>query len=166
MTIVDLPTRWPIEEIIRSSGPAAEAFVARLAKWPPFRMRNVAVAFESALSAIDGPEVWLNASVTEFTFDATGNLSGATVRSLGGVRAVWWRYIFGRLLYPSKGAFTAHLVIEQMPTRDNRITLSDNATSRWAVACLRKSDASVPRPPRRRPIAWLKAASDSEQWVL
>ena len=256
-------------EIIGSSGPAAEAFVARLAKWPPFRMRNVAVAFESTLRAADGPEVWLNASVTEFAFDPAGNLSGATARSLGGkelqiaardvvvaagaiestrllliadrqcdemifapddilgrflsdhlsapiadleprnrialnrvvgfrfeqgamrnlrfemrgtarrqlglpasfthiayesatdggfealrdiyraiqkrdlpspadivrtvsdlpwlVRAVWWRYILGRLLYPSKGAFTAHLVIEQMPTRDNRITLSDNA---------------------------------------
>src|SRR5262249_8454187 len=44
------------------------------------------------------------------------------------VRAVWWRYILGRLLYPSKGVFTAHLVIEQMPMRDNRITLSDNAS--------------------------------------
>ena len=54
-------------EIIPSSGPAAEALVARLArKWPPLRMRNVAVAFESALRAADGPEVWLNASVTEF----------------------------------------------------------------------------------------------------
>jgi choline dehydrogenase-like flavoprotein len=257
-------------EIIGPYGPAAEAFVARLAKWPPFRMRNVAVAFESALRAADGPEVWLNASVTEFAFDPAGNLSGTTARSLGGkklqiaarvvivaagaiestrllliadrqcddrifapddilgrflsdhlsapiakleprnrialnrvvgfrfergamrnlrfemrgaarrqsglpasfthiayesaadggfealrdifrgiqkrhlpspadivktladlpwlIRAIWWRYILGRLLYPSKGAFTAQLVIEQMPMRDNRITLSDNAS--------------------------------------
>ena len=27
------------------------------------------MAFESALRAADGPEVWLNASVTEFAFD-------------------------------------------------------------------------------------------------
>ena len=65
-------------EIIGSSGPAAEALVARLAKWPPFRMRNIAVSFEGALSDADGPEVWLNASVTEFAFDPAGNLSGAT----------------------------------------------------------------------------------------
>src|SRR5262249_51328330 len=37
------------------------------------------------------------------------------------VRAVWWRYILGRLLYPSQGTFTAHLVSEQKPMRDNRI---------------------------------------------
>ena len=33
---------------------------------PTFRIRNVAMAFESTLSAADGPEVWLNASVTQF----------------------------------------------------------------------------------------------------
>jgi len=256
-------------------GPAAEAFVARLAKFAPFRKRNVAVVFESALRAADAPEVWLNASVTEFGFDPTGNLSGVTARSLGGnelqvtaraivvaagaiestrlllmadrqcgerifapddilgrflsdhlsepiavlepcnrialnrvvgfrfergamrnlrfemrgaarrklglpasfthiayesavdggfealrdifqaiqkrhipnsadvvrtvadlpwlVRAVWWRYIRGRLLYPSKGTFTAHLVIEQTPKRDNRITLSDGASDPFGL---------------------------------
>jgi choline dehydrogenase-like flavoprotein len=42
-------------------------------------------------------------------------------------RAVWWRYVLGRLLYPANGTFTAHLVIEQMPVQSNRITLSENA---------------------------------------
>jgi choline dehydrogenase-like flavoprotein len=262
-------------ETIGPHGPAAEAFVARLAKFGPFRRRNVALIFESALRATDGPEIWLNASVTEFAFNSAGNLSGATARSLGGkelqivardfvvaagaiestrllliadrqcnqrifapddilgrflsdhlsepiavleprnrialnrvvgfrfergamrnlrfemrgaarrqlglpasfthvayegtsdggfealrdifqaiqkrrlpnpadivrtagdlpwlVRAVWWRYILGRLLYPSKGTFTAHLVIEQMPLRDNRITLSDSASDPFGL---------------------------------
>src|SRR5262249_41508620 len=71
-------------EIIGPYGPAAKAFVARLAKWPPFRMRNVAVAFQRALHAANGPAVWLNANVPEFTFDPAGNLSGATARSLSG----------------------------------------------------------------------------------
>jgi choline dehydrogenase-like flavoprotein len=257
-------------EIIEPHGLAAEAFVARLAKWPPFRMRNVAVAFERVLRASSGPEIWLNANVTSFHFDDAGKLSGATARSLGGrelqisardvvvaagaiestrllliadrqcderifapddvlgrflndhlsapiadlaprnraalnrvvgfrfeqgamrnlrfemrgaarrnlrlpasfthiayegiadggfealrdflraiqrgripspvdilrtaadlpwlVRAVWWRCVLGRLLYPSKGAFTTHLVIEQMPRPSNRITLSENAS--------------------------------------
>jgi choline dehydrogenase-like flavoprotein len=262
-------------DIIEPCGPAAEAFVARLAKWPPFRMRNVAVVFESALRAAHGPEVWLNASVTGFDFDPAGNIRGATARSLGGrelyitardivlaagaiestrllliadrqcderlfapdgilgrflsdhlsapiadlaprnrialnrvvgfrfergamrnlrfemhgaarrrsglpasfthiaydsaadsgfealralfrgiqrgrlpalaeivrtaadfpwlIRAVWWRYLLGRLLYPSKGAFTAHLVIEQMPIRSNQITLSDRESDPFGL---------------------------------
>jgi len=249
--------------------------VARLAKFAPFRSRNVAVVFERALRAADGPEVWLNASVTKFAFNPAGNISGVTARSLGGkelkisardivvaagaiestrllliadrqcderlftpddvlgrylndhlsepiavleprdrvalnrvlgprlergvmrnlrfemrgmarrqlglpasfthigyesasdggfealrdilravqkshlpnladivrtvadlpwlVRAVWWRYIRGRLLYPANGNFTAHLVIEQMPRRDNRITLSDRVSDPFGL---------------------------------
>jgi hypothetical protein len=45
------------------------------------RIRNVAVAFESTQSAADGPEVLLNASVTEFAFDPAGNLSGCAISS-------------------------------------------------------------------------------------
>src|SRR5262249_11038074 len=39
-------------------------------------------------------------------------------------RAVWWRYVYRRLLAPSESRFELHLVIEQMPKRTNRITLS------------------------------------------
>ena len=49
------------------------------------------------------------------------------------IRAVWWRYVRGRLLYPSKGTFTAHLVMEQTPNRDNRITLSDSASDPFGL---------------------------------
>ncbi len=262
------PGSYEDSQIIEPRGPAAEEFVARLAKWPPFRMRNVAIAFDKALRAAEGPEIWLNASVTEFAFNPAGNLCGARANSSGGrqlqisaravvvaagaiestrllliadrqcderlfapddvlgryfndhlsapiadlkpknrialnrvvgfrfehgtmrnlrfemrgparrqsslpasfthvayestgrsgfdalrevlralqtrrppqasdmvrtvsdlpwlLRALWWRYFHGRLLYPSNGKFTAHLVIEQRPTRENRITLSSN----------------------------------------
>lgn len=269
------PGSYEDTEIIGPSGPAAETFVARLAKWPRFRMRNVAVVFERALHAADGPEVWLNASVTEFVFDPAGHVSGVTARSLSGrelkisardvvvaagaiestrlllladrqcdemifapdgilgryfndhlsapianlrpcnriafnrvagfrfergamrnlrfemrgearrqsklpasfthlayecttgsgfdalrdifrtiqkrklpsptdllntaadlpwlIRAMWWRYIHGRLLYPANGTYNAQLVVEQMPMRDNRITLSDSASDPFGL---------------------------------
>lgn len=270
-----IPGSYEDPEIIGPCGPAAEGFVARLAKWPPFRMRNVAIAFNKALRAADGPEIWLNANVTEFTFDAAGKLCGVRARSPGGrelqiaaraivvaagaiestrllliadrqcdgrlfapddilgryfndhlsapiadlkpkgrialnrvlgfrfergtmrnlrfemrgparrqsslpasfthvayestgrsgfdalrevfralqtrrlpqasdlartasdlpwlIRAVWWRYCLGRLLYPSNGMFTAHLVIEQRPMRENRITLSGDVSDPFGL---------------------------------
>lgn len=39
-------------------------------------------------------------------------------------RAVWWRYAEKRLLFPDGAEFDVHMVIEQEPRVDNRITLS------------------------------------------
>ena len=270
-----IPGPYEDTQIIEPQGPAAENFVARLAKWPPFRMRNVAIAFDKALRAPDGPEIWLNANVTGFAFDPAGNLCGVSAHSPSGkalkvaartvvvaagaiestrllliadrqcddrlfapddvlgryfndhlsapiadlkpnnrialnrvmgfrfehgtmrnlrfemrgsarrqsslpasfthvayestgrsgfdafrevfrafqarrfpqpldvvraasdvpwlIRALWWRYFVGRLLYPSNGKFTAHLVIEQRPMRENRITLSANASDLFGL---------------------------------
>src|SRR5262245_34837668 len=50
---------YEASETIGPNGPAAEAFVARLAKFGPFRKRNVAVVFENVIRAAGGPEVWL-----------------------------------------------------------------------------------------------------------
>lgn len=270
-----IPGSYEDSQIIEPQGPAAEGFVARLAKWPPFRLRNVAIAFDKALRAAEGPQVWLNANVTEFVFDLAGSLSGVRARSPSGrdllitaravvvaagaiestrllliadrqcdgrlfapddilgryfndhlsapiadlkpknrialnrvvgfrfehgtmrnlrfemrgsarrqsslpasfthvayessgrsgfdalrevlralqtrrppqtsdlvrtvsdlpwlIRALWWRYFRGRLLYPSNGKFTAHLVIEQRPMRENRITLSGKASDPFGL---------------------------------
>src|SRR5262245_7275923 len=70
-------------EVFGPYGPSGKAFVARLAKFVPFQKRNVAGVFEGALCAADGPEVWLNACVTEFVFDPAGRVSGAIARSFG-----------------------------------------------------------------------------------
>jgi len=40
-------------------------------------------------------------------------------------RAIWWRLIEKRLLYPSDAELQVHMVIEQVPSSVNRITLSD-----------------------------------------
>jgi choline dehydrogenase-like flavoprotein len=41
-------------------------------------------------------------------------------------KAIWWRFIEKRLLIPSTAEVQVHLVMEQEPLADNRITLSDS----------------------------------------
>ncbi len=40
--------------------------VARLAKWPPFGRRNVYSLLRGQVEALNGPEVWINATATRF----------------------------------------------------------------------------------------------------
>lgn len=40
------------------------------------------------------------------------------------LRAVWWRFVHQRLLYPDDACMQLHMVIEQVANRDSRITLS------------------------------------------
>lgn len=51
--------------------------------------------------------------------------------------ALWWRYVHRRLLYPSSGAFTVQLVTEQMPRRENRISLADQAVDPFGLPLAR-----------------------------
>jgi len=60
------------------------AFLPRRAKWPPFRMRNVAATFETDIKSDRGPEIWLNATATAFGFNPAGLLENVAVRSLRG----------------------------------------------------------------------------------
>lgn len=41
------------------------------------------------------------------------------------LRAAWWRFIRNRLLYPENAKIEMHLVFEQFPNSENRITLKD-----------------------------------------
>lgn len=41
----------------------------RFAKWPAFRNRNIATLLSDRIEADSGPEVWLNATVTDFGLD-------------------------------------------------------------------------------------------------
>jgi choline dehydrogenase-like flavoprotein len=47
------------------------------------------------------------------------------------VRAVWWRFIEKRLLYPDGAQVRVHMVIEQTPRPENRITLSPDRVDRF-----------------------------------
>jgi choline dehydrogenase-like flavoprotein len=59
-------------------------FLGRLAKWPPFRLRNVGILLADELRSSDGPEIWLNATATGFQMDAAGKLASVTFDSGSG----------------------------------------------------------------------------------
>lgn len=60
---------------------SSAAFLARLAKWPPFVRRNVARLFEVDLASPVGPQVWLNATVTGFSLTENGRISSALAKA-------------------------------------------------------------------------------------
>lgn len=60
-------------------------FVCRWQKWPSFARCNLATALADEIERADTLEIWLDATVTDFTFDAAeGRLTGVTARSLNG----------------------------------------------------------------------------------
>lgn len=67
-------------------GGEAAGYLARFAKWPPFRMRNVARLLGPRLRVETGPEVWLNACVTALPLDPNGQLAGIEARNRAGRR--------------------------------------------------------------------------------
>lgn len=67
--------------------PHLPGHVARLAKWPSFARRNVAALLDARLRAAHGPEIWLNATATNFETSPDGRLTAVTARSPDG-RAV------------------------------------------------------------------------------
>jgi len=60
------------------------AFLARRAKWPEFRLRNLGTALREEIRSQTGPQVWLNATATQFAFDPSGALASVTMRCEGG----------------------------------------------------------------------------------
>ena len=64
---------------------ADPAFILRSAKWPVFRRRNVATSLRGRVSA-QNPEIWLNATVTQFRLNESGRLAEVTAVSSSGAR--------------------------------------------------------------------------------
>jgi choline dehydrogenase-like flavoprotein len=62
---------------------ADQPFVLRSAKWPAFRLRNVALTLGAAIRG-PGLEVWLDATVTKFKLAENGRLSRVTAVSASG----------------------------------------------------------------------------------
>jgi choline dehydrogenase-like flavoprotein len=73
-------------EILPGRNGSAAAFIPRLAKWPPFKLRNVATLVDAQIKAENGPAVWLNATATQFGFDPGGRLVSVEARSPNGGR--------------------------------------------------------------------------------
>lgn len=49
------------------------------------------------------------------------------------VRAIWWRFVRKRLLYPATAAVQLHIAIEQHPDPLNRVRLSDDARDAFGL---------------------------------
>lgn len=69
-------------------------------------------------------------------------------------RAVWWRFVEKRLLYPSDAAIQVVMVIEQNPVPENRITLSPDRVDRFGqpLAQINWSVTEIDRENMRRAI--------------
>ncbi|HEV2630193.1 MAG TPA: GMC family oxidoreductase [Pseudolabrys sp.] len=63
---------------------ARPGFQIRSAKWPAFRMRNVTHVLRDLLAGDAGPEIWLNATATEFELDGAGTVQSVSAVSPGG----------------------------------------------------------------------------------
>jgi choline dehydrogenase-like flavoprotein len=72
---------YDFPEIMPGPGGAPGLFLARVAKWPAFRRRNVATLLADDIHSETGPEVWLNATATHFAFDPAGRLARVKMRS-------------------------------------------------------------------------------------
>ena len=49
------------------------------------------------------------------------------------LRALWWRFVNKRLLFPAKAQLNVHVVVEQIPSEDNCIRLSKERTDRFGI---------------------------------
>lgn len=80
--LFDLPPGpYDRPELVQTRDGKAPDFIPRLAKWPPFRKRNVASLFGREVRSAHGPEIWLNAIATNFIFRPDGLLDA--VRATG-----------------------------------------------------------------------------------
>jgi choline dehydrogenase-like flavoprotein len=67
-----------------SGGPPSQ--IPRLAKWPAFARRNVAALLDTPIRAAGGPDIWLEATATDFAFAPGGHLESVTAQAPNGRR--------------------------------------------------------------------------------
>ena len=79
-------TPYEIPEVLGRAAGASAAFVPRLAKWPPFINRNMATLLRRDIQRESGPEIWLGATVCEFSLEPSGRLGSVAAKSLNGRR--------------------------------------------------------------------------------
>lgn len=121
-------------------------FVPRWAKWPPFRLRNVATVFGAELRVEGGPEVWLNATATDFSTDPQGRLDRVTMRSLsGGTLSV----AASEVIVAAGTIESTRLLLLVDRQHDDRIFAPDGVLGRWfhdhvSVATARLVDVDRP----------------------
>ena len=106
-----------------------EDFVARFAKWPTFKRRNVANLLKGRIDSDEGLDVWINATASSFDLD----------RETGRLRSITARYANGRLLTVHAEHFvlcagaieTTRLLLLMDAQYDNRLFENCEALGRY-----------------------------------
>jgi choline dehydrogenase-like flavoprotein len=75
---------YDFSEVLLNPGRGLTWFVARMAKWPAFRNRNIANLLAADIRSQRGPVVWVNATATDFALDPAGRLVSVRLRSSNG----------------------------------------------------------------------------------
>jgi choline dehydrogenase-like flavoprotein len=79
-------TPYEIPELLDRAKADRTGFVPRLAKWAPFVNRNVATLLRKDIDLESGPEIWLGATLAEFSLDPSGRLGSVSAKSMNGRR--------------------------------------------------------------------------------
>jgi choline dehydrogenase-like flavoprotein len=78
------------EEFVREIGAERfvpirdQDFIARFAKWPRFKLRNVATLLKDQIERDPDLSIWINATATHFELDEQGRLRSVTAQHHGG----------------------------------------------------------------------------------
>lgn len=106
---------------------AENGFRMRSAKWPNFRMRNVAHVLRADI-ADPGIDLWLNATVTAFRLDEGGRLAAVTASGPSGCELTAEAPVFAI----AAGAIeSTRLLLLLNWQHDNRIFVSDGVLGRY-----------------------------------
>ncbi len=103
-------------------------YIPRLAKWPAFKRRNVAMLLDPALRAEDGPEIWLDATAKTFSFSPGGRVASVTACAPNGRRLT----VSAREVVIAAGAIeTTRLMLLADRQADDRIFAPDGVLGRY-----------------------------------
>lgn len=115
-------------------------FVARLAKWPAFKFRNVASLLENEIKSEKGPEIWLNATATDFIFDPSGSLAKVKMQSDSGCTLL----VTARETVIAAGAIeSTRLLLLADQQHGDRIFAPDNVLGRFFYDHLSATTAAL-----------------------
>ena len=116
------------------------AFLPRLYKWPVFKLRNVATLLQDQLVAENGPEIWLNATVTNFVMNGFGRIETAIARSQNGCSLT----IRPKFTVIAAGAIeSTRLLLLLDRQHDNRVFAPDDVLGRYFYDHLSAAAADV-----------------------
>jgi len=119
----------PFEGIDFAAPPESDEFIARYAKWPKFSRRNVATILKDTIDASDGPQVWLNATVTAFERDPdNGRLTTVRASAPDGTAVT---LTASRFVLCAGAIESTRLLLWLFETANGRRTPASPALGRW-----------------------------------